>query len=110
MLAQRRKPAPPCVVALLPLSADVDAAQLWAGLLSACQGPATASATAASMDVEPSSLPGSAPPLAMCTTSLAERRRLSFTFLPPPPNREDPLAVVELGRVADVGGWPAAAH
>lgn len=117
LLEQRRAVGPPVVVALLPLSADVDVERLWAGLLGACSEGTTASAaapdgkpagSAGGMDVDAAApaAPGSSgavPRLAMQTLSLADRRRARFTFLPPPANREDALAVVDLGKVAEVG-------
>lgn len=109
VLEARRTAGPPRVIALLPLSADVDVPRLWAGLLAACSADADAGAAAApaggkgssGMDVEMSGGGGAAPPLAPATLALADRRRVRFTFLPPPEAREDPLAIVELGRCAE---------
>lgn len=105
VLEARRGAAPPRVVALLPLSADVDVDRLWSGLLAACSSPlddggaaAPAAAAAGGMEVE---LDVASPPLAPATLALADRRRLRFTFLPPPSPRDDPLAVVELARAAE---------
>lgn len=54
------------------------------------------------MEVEQALGSAFSPPLAMTTLSLAERRKARFTFLPPPADRSDPLAIVELGRSAEV--------
>lgn len=109
MLEARRTGGPPRVVALLPLSADVDVPRLWASLLAACSAGddhiASAGGKAAGgMEVDPPSGAGASatPPLAMTTLALPERRRTRFTFLPPPAARDDPLAIVELGRSAEV--------
>lgn len=109
LLQQRRVVGPPRVVAVLPLSAAVDAERLFAGLLQSCQAPQQPAAarppsSSSGMEVEAAADGGSVPlaKLAMQTVAVAERRRLSFTFLPPPEDRSDPLAVVDLGRAADV--------
>eukprot|EP00887_Chlorella_sp_A99_P006809 scaffold2.g6809.t1 len=100
LLQSRRKAAPPRVVALLPLSDAVDAQRLWDDLLGACRTPISADvANAGGMEVEADSCEA---PLAMQTVAAADRRQLAFTFLPPPEARDDPLAIVELGRAADV--------
>lgn len=107
LLEQRRLVGPPVVVAVLPLSDAVDVQRLWSGLLAACsEGSSAAEAPAkgdAGMEVE--AAPGAAPqaPLLMRTLSLADRRKVRFTFLPPPANRDDALAVVEVGKAAEVG-------
>jgi hypothetical protein len=103
VLEARRGAGPPRVVALLPLSADVDVPRLWGGLLAACSaafddgGDAAAAAAAAGGGMEVDA----AAPLAPATLALADRRRLRFTFLPPPAPRDDPLAIVELARAAE---------
>lgn len=105
-LEARRTAGPPRVVALLPLSDDVDVPRLWAGLLAAFSGEDAAAhagsgkAAAGGMDVDAASV--GAPPLVMTTLSVPERRRVRFTLLPPPEARDDPLAAVELGRCAEV--------
>lgn len=110
-LEARRTAGPPRVVALLPLSEDVDVPRLWAGLLAAFSSDDAAphagggKAAQGGMDVDagPSGAAASAAlPLAMTTLSAPERRRLRFTLLPPPEARDDPLAIVELGRCAEV--------
>lgn len=111
VLEARRTAGPPRVVALLPLSADVDAPRLWAALLGACSagdehGKAASSKADGGMELD---TPGGAAanaataPMAMTTLALHERRRTRFTFLPPPAARDDPLAIVELARSAEVG-------
>ena len=114
LLESRRIMGPPCLVALLPLSEDVDVHTLWNGLLNSCQElvlPTTTTVHGGGDEKPSSSSHGggmqsssSAPatPLAPITMSLPERRKVKFTFLPPPIDRSDPLAVVELGRVAEV--------
>ena len=110
LLQQRRMAGAPRVVALLPLSAAVDAARLWADLLQACQAPQRAAPPPAGggscgMEVEDAGKSSSGTPSAavvMQTAVVAERRRLSFTLVPPPVDRSDPLVVVDLGRAADV--------
>ncbi|KAI7842810.1 hypothetical protein COHA_003556 [Chlorella ohadii] len=90
---------------------DVDVPRLWAGLLAAFSSDDAAphagggKAAQGGMDVDagPSGAAASAAlPLAMTTLSAPERRRLRFTLLPPPEARDDPLAIVELGRCAEV--------
>lgn len=110
LLEARRTKGPPCLVALLPLSDDVDVQTLWDGLLAAFSEPAddvtTGSAAAENgMEVEVSGAINKSlatTPLAPITMSLPDRRKVKFTFLPPPADRSDPLAVVELGRAAEV--------
>jgi len=98
VLEARRSLGPPVVVAILPLSDAVNVHVLWISLMTSCSQDAVAlvgSSTAAS----------DAPqyfPLAPVTVSLRERKRSRFTFLPPLLDRSDPLAVVELGRSAEV--------
>ncbi|KAI3432659.1 hypothetical protein D9Q98_004203 [Chlorella vulgaris] len=108
-LDQRRAAAPPRVVALLPLSADVDVQRLWSSLLASCSAAGDDAAAesasngkagaAAGMELDASS--SACPPLVMTTLSVADRRRVRFTFLPPPAARSDPLAIVELARSAE---------
>ncbi|GAB4814739.1 hypothetical protein N2152v2_001785 [Parachlorella kessleri] len=105
LLEQRRSVGPPIVVGLLPLSSEVDAPRLWAGLLAACSegaaaAAASAGAAAGSMEVEVAEKGIST--MMPQTLSMADRRKMRFTFLPPPVNREDALAVVELGKAAEV--------
>lgn len=110
-LEARRTAGPPRIVALLPLSEDVDVPRLWGGLLAAFNGDDAAASVAgdkaAGRGMELDAVPSSAVaavalPLAMMTLSAPERRRLRFTLLPPPEARDDPLAIVELGRCAEV--------
>lgn len=110
-LEARRTAGPPRIVALLPLSEDVDVPRLWGGLLAAFNGDDAAASVAGGkaagrgmeIDAVPSSaVAAAALPLAMTTLSAPERRRLRFTLLPPPEARDDPLAIVELGRCAEV--------
>lgn len=100
----RRAIGPPCTVAVLPLSADVDLQHIWRGLIDACSDAGAAQSNGGSnegMDVEVKVEGGSAP-LAPITLSLPERRKSKFTLLPPPQDRSDPLALVEIGRCAEV--------
>lgn len=108
VLEARRTTVAPRLIALLPLSADVDVKSIWQGLLQACQASEPAPATAAAsktdemgMDIELPNAEG-APPMQMQTLSLPDRRRLRFTFLPPPSDLSDPLAIVDVGRAAEV--------
>jgi hypothetical protein len=121
-LEQRRSAGPPRVVALLPLSADVDVERLWASLLASCSvgltsaddvigGGKAAAAAAGGMEIDAAQpaangsssggVQGPCPPLATTTLSLVDRRRVRYCFLPPPAARDDPLAIVELGRSAE---------
>ncbi|KAG2501525.1 hypothetical protein HYH03_000032 [Edaphochlamys debaryana] len=128
LLERKRKGAAPVVVAVLPLSEEVDVARFWHGLRHACEaslapgGPASGAAAGASgsgsagaggdMELE---LLMSSGPLAPTTVTIAARSRVRLTLLPPPPVRGDPLAVADLGRCAEVvllllpGGEPATA-
>lgn len=98
------------MVALLPLSDEVDIQALWNGLLDVTACSTTASAGHENgnnnsgqgmMDVEIEAQ-AALHTLAPTTTSLQDRRNIAFTFLPPPVDRSDALAVVEVGRAADV--------
>jgi pre-rRNA-processing protein TSR1 len=130
LLEARRTQGPPCLVAILPLSDDVDVHVLWDGLLAACREdtitssskpslsraasvPTAAADAGGGMEVDddddndrkdPLTCSGNAisTPLAPITMSLPERRKIKFTFLPPPVDRTDPLAIVEIGRAAEV--------
>lgn len=112
LLEARRTKGPPCLVALLPLSDDVDVQTLWDGLLAACREPtedpasaSTAAGNGMEVEVEASGVTdksGPTTPLAPITMSLPDRRKIKFTFLPPPVDRSDPLAVVEIGRAAEI--------
>ena len=102
-LEHRRNVGPPRVVALLPLSDDVDVPRLWAGLLAAFSedaGAAPSGGKPGGMDVDAGT--AAAPPLLPTTLSVPDRRRVRFTLLPPPGARDDPLAIVELARCAEV--------
>ncbi|WIA14484.1 hypothetical protein OEZ85_003006 [Tetradesmus obliquus] len=87
LLEARRRHSAPVVVAFLPLSADVNPAPLLAGLLAAAGSPGT---TAAAAD-------GS-----LCTILAQGRRRVRLTLLPAPLDRDDPLAIVDLAKAAEV--------
>uniref|UniRef100_A0A383VWG4 Bms1-type G domain-containing protein n=1 Tax=Tetradesmus obliquus TaxID=3088 RepID=A0A383VWG4_TETOB len=87
LLEARRRHSAPVVVAILPLSADVNPAPLLAGLLAAAGSPGT---TAAAAD-------GS-----LCTILAQGRRRVRLTLLPAPLDRDDPLAIVDLAKAAEV--------
>jgi pre-rRNA-processing protein TSR1 len=127
LLEARRTQGPPCIVAILPLSDDVDVQLLWDGLLAACREDTITSSSKAgtSAPVPSAAVAGNengmevdvdddknikksgkditiTNPLAPITMSLPERRKIKFTFLPPPVDRTDPLAVVEIGRAAEV--------
>lgn len=73
LLEARRRHSAPVVVAILPLSADVNPAPLLAGLLAAAGSPGT---TAAAAD-------GS-----LCTILAQGRRRVRLTLLPAPLDRD----------------------
>ena len=115
--ARRRREGAPLVVALLPLSDEADAGALWARLHEAVAAAAAGAPgggqqqqqqhggkqqhdDAAMMDVEASA----AAPADMRphTVTVQARTRLRLTLLPPPRDRGDPLAYVDLGRAADV--------
>jgi hypothetical protein len=58
------------------------------------------------MGVEGAAVNGSAKAeqqLRACTVGVMGRPKLRLTLLPPPSDRSDPLAVVELGKAAEVG-------
>eukprot|EP00197_Chlamydomonas_leiostraca_P006302 CAMPEP_0202864378 /NCGR_PEP_ID=MMETSP1391-20130828/4640_1 /ASSEMBLY_ACC=CAM_ASM_000867 /TAXON_ID=1034604 /ORGANISM="Chlamydomonas leiostraca, Strain SAG 11-49" /LENGTH=397 /DNA_ID=CAMNT_0049544111 /DNA_START=57 /DNA_END=1246 /DNA_ORIENTATION=- len=148
---KRRAGDAPIVVALLPLSKDVDVSGLWADLVAACNAPtlATTSTTPAptrahsrrpshtgaagdedaammALDDEEDlalagvsvaaaadrAMAGAGPssggaysgqlPARAATVALASRPKARITLLPPPPDRSDPLSVVDLGKVAEV--------
>ena len=54
-------------------------------------------------DPEAAPLPGQA--LLMRTFQLPGKGRVRLTLLPPPSNRGDLMAVVDIGRAAEVRGW-----
>jgi hypothetical protein len=79
LLEARRRHSAPVVVAILPLSNDVDPAPLWAGLLAAAGTPAAAA-------------DGS-----LCTILAQGRRRVRLTLLPAPVDRDVSIALLGVG-------------
>lgn len=75
---------PPKVVALLPLSAQVDVAGFWNELLKACDE---------SMEMT------EMVPVTMCA---GPQKKVKVTVLPPPRDMEDPLEIVDMGKSADI--------
>ncbi|GLC40690.1 hypothetical protein PLESTB_000032300 [Pleodorina starrii] len=121
LLEKKRRAAAPVVVAVLPLSADVDVPRFWHGLRHACEhgnsgaaGAVADGGAAVDGDMELDLLMSSGP-LQPTTVHVAARSRVRLTLLPPPPARNDPLAVADLGRCAEIlllllpGGEPPAA-
>ena len=84
----------------------MDVPRLWASLLAACSAApgddAPAAGKAGGMEVDSAAPVPPAAPQVLTTLSLAERRRTRLTFVPPPAARDDPLAIVELARSAEV--------
>eukprot|EP00798_Chlamydomonas_sp_ICE-L_P012457 gene12455-15662_t len=95
MLEKRRKTVAPIVIAILPLTADVDVSEVWKNLLRACAGDG---------DGDNGMLEADLCSMTMRTVSLHGRSRVQLTLLPPLIGgpRSDPLAVVDLGRAAEV--------
>jgi hypothetical protein len=114
------------------LTQEVDVPLLWSNLLEACDMPApgsqagggaksrrpsTSEAAAAHQDTMMGldgtpALNGSGKAgsevlqqLRACTVGVMGRPKLRLTLLPPPADRSDPLAVVELGKAAEVSEW-----
>lgn len=54
------------------------------------------------MDLDPKQDQQARHPFVPTTMNAPDRRRVKFTFLPPPTDLSDPLAIVELGRTAEV--------
>ncbi|CAL8469855.1 g9397 [Coccomyxa elongata] len=110
VMAQRRQQGPPPVVAFLPLSEEVDFPALWRLVLSAfAAGPPGKAVQpkkkggAEDMEAdEPSTSGAEDYPLVPTTVAVPGRAKQRFTFLPPPSNRGDPLAAVELGKTAEL--------
>ncbi|CAG9465350.1 unnamed protein product [Pedinophyceae sp. YPF-701] len=87
--------AAPLVVAVLPLSASADARPLFGLVLDA--------AAAAGARIEPPLPAGGGVDAPMAPVSIAcTKPRVRLTLLPPPKPREDPMAIVEVAKVADV--------
>ncbi|KAL3135477.1 hypothetical protein ABBQ38_005957 [Trebouxia sp. C0009 RCD-2024] len=96
-LAEKRSPQPPRVVALLPLSQEVDVPRLWTQLVRAGRVPALASEQG--MDVDTGSdVPAMVPTL----VKLPGQSRGMVQLLPPPADPTNPLTAVELARSAEV--------
>ncbi|GLI68047.1 hypothetical protein VaNZ11_012370 [Volvox africanus] len=100
LLEKKRRIAAPVVVAVLPLSADVDVSRFFHGLRHACEHGGS-SINGDDADVETDILM-SAGPLHPTTVHVAARPRVRLTILPPPSDRSDPLAVADLGRCAEL--------
>lgn len=97
VMAQRRNSQhAPRVVALLPLSQTVDAVAAWDFFLNACASSGKSTSGADGMDMTGSW------PLVPTTASLAPRQHQQLTVLPPPSDSGNPLAVVELARIAEI--------
>ncbi|KIZ05338.1 hypothetical protein MNEG_2614 [Monoraphidium neglectum] len=123
-LERRRREGAPLVVALLPLSSEADAGALWRRLHEACSGGAAqqhgrqqqqqqaqgnggddamADADAAlALNISSPDQLAAALGFRPHTAVVQGRTRLRLTLLPPPRDRGDPLAYVQLGRCADV--------
>ncbi|GIL52662.1 hypothetical protein Vafri_8489 [Volvox africanus] len=100
LLEKKRRIAAPVVVAVLPLSADVDVPRFFHGLRRACEhGGSSINGDDADMETD---ILMSAGPLQPTTVHVATRARVRLTILPPPPDRTDPLAVADLGRCAEL--------
>ncbi|KAG1677733.1 hypothetical protein FOA52_001045 [Chlamydomonas sp. UWO 241] len=114
LLERKRKGGAPLVIAVLPLSDDVDLPALWATLIAACGSSesggagtsASADASARSMDDDAMAVAGRAPaqPLGMTTVAVAgaRTRGVRLTLLPPASDRADLLHVVDVARAAEV--------
>eukprot|EP00884_Botryococcus_braunii_P001387 jgi/Botrbrau1/11249/Bobra.0038s0021.1 len=106
ILAGRRSVGAPRVVALLPLSERVEVNRVWSSILNGTEGfnevaaPQTPDPEGL-MDVDTRGESGSQV-LAPLTAALGGHSRQKLTFLPPPTNRGDPLAIVDLGAAAEV--------
>jgi pre-rRNA-processing protein TSR1 len=105
--------APPSVVAVLPLSDDVDVLAIWNGLVEAFSEPETINNTEGlslnkdrnGMDVDDRSDSNQgtfAPNLVPTILTMPQRRNTSFMLLPPSLDRSDPLSVVEIGKTAEI--------
>ncbi|GIL79816.1 hypothetical protein Vretifemale_9103 [Volvox reticuliferus] len=92
--------AAPVVVAVLPLSAEVDAVRFFQGLRCACEhGSGSVNGDDGDMETD---ILMSAGPLQPTTVHVAARARMRLTLLPPPSDRNDPLAVADLSRCAEL--------
>lgn len=96
---------------------DVNATSLWETILAACSDPAASNASSSGRSRRPSAagddlgatdaLPdlgqdtSRVQGLRACTVGVG-RSKLQLTLVPPPSNRADPLAIVELGKAAEV--------
>lgn len=86
---------PPRVVALLPLSEDVDVIGFWNEFRVACTHDANTNGNNA-METE---MGTELRPVTMCA---GPQKKVKVTVLPPPKNMSDPLEIVDLGKCADV--------
>ena len=88
LLESRRRHSAPIVVALLPLTAAADAQHTFTGLLDAAAAAAGGNTTTSSSS--------------MATVAAHGRNKVRLTVLKPPTDLEDPLAIVDLAKAADV--------
>ena len=107
--ARRRSSTTPLLVALLPLSSDVDTQHLWTSLITAGTAANNSSShqqqqqqPGSHMEVTASSSSSSNSTYCMTYLSLQGRSRHQVVLLPPPADRADPLAVVDVARTADL--------
>jgi pre-rRNA-processing protein TSR1 len=89
LLESRRRHSAPLVVALLPLTAAADAQHTFTGLLDAAAAAAGGSTNSTSSS-------------SMATIAAHGRNKKRLTVLKPPTDLEDPLAIVDLAKAADV--------
>lgn len=100
LLEVRRASVPPLVVAIIPLSKDVDVGRIWSAATAACL----------SVNEDDSISEGDAhmkgvdctDSLKLMTLNFAERKRAAFTFVPPVSTGiGDPMDILDIGRCAD---------
>lgn len=110
VIEARRRGAPPSIVAILPLSDDVDVRAVWNGLIEAFSDTESAPTSDAEwnnrnkdidgMEVDARNGPGGS--FVPTILSMPQRRNASFMLLPPSVDRSDPLDVIEIGKTAEI--------
>ncbi|KAK9812112.1 hypothetical protein WJX73_007769 [Symbiochloris irregularis] len=103
LLAHHRSQTAPAVVAILPLSQDVDSGMLWNALLSASMPNNNATLAEASGEAEmKDALGASVHPWAPTEVVVQGPPKQRLTLLPPLIGNVDAMSIVDIGRAADV--------
>ena len=111
LLEAKRTISAPRLVTIFPLSQDVDLTALWHGLLDASETSSSKAASKSDREIgehrgvkrsDDIEMNVSDEEAVVKTVTMPDKSRMRFTFVPPPKDRSDPLAVVDVARSADV--------